>query len=109
MVALFAVSGAAGLIDQVCFSKYLGYVVGGTAHAVSAVLAAFMTGLSLGAWLGGRWAVRIRRPLAAYGVLELCVAGAVALTPFGFRELGPLYSALAAALPDSLAAVSVLR
>ncbi len=29
--ALFAVSGAAGLVDQVCFSKYLGYVVGGTA------------------------------------------------------------------------------
>jgi spermidine synthase len=109
MVALFAVSGAAGLIDQVCFSKYLGYVVGGTAHAVSAVLAAFMTGLSLGAWLGGRWAVRVPRPLAAYGVLELCVAAAVALTPFGFRELGPLYSALAAALPDSLAAISVLR
>jgi spermidine synthase len=50
VVALFVVSGGAGLIDQVCFSKYLGYVVGGTAHAVSAVLAAFMTGLSLGAW-----------------------------------------------------------
>lgn len=107
--ALFAVSGAAGLVDQVCFSKYLGYVVGGTAHAVSAVLAAFMTGLSLGALLGGRWAGRIRRPLAAYGVLELCVALAVLVTPFGFRALGPLYSAAAAALPDSLAAVSALR
>ena len=109
LAALFAVSGAAGLIDQVCFSKYLGYIVGGTAHAVNAVLAAFMTGLSLGAWLGGRWATRFPRPLAAYGVLELGVAAAVALTPFGFRELGPLYSAVAAALPDSLAAVSVFR
>ena len=107
--ALFAISGAAGLVDQVCFAKYLGYVVGGTAHAVSAVLAAFMTGLSLGALLGGRWAGRVRRPLAAYGVLELCVAAAVLATPFGFRALGPLYSAAAAALPDSLAAISALR
>jgi len=107
--ALFALSGGAGLVDQVCFSKYLGYVVGGTAHAVSAVLAAFMTGLSLGALLGGRWAARVRRPLAAYGVLELAVAVTVVLTPFGFRALAPLYSAAAAALPDSLAAISALR
>ena len=54
-VGLFVFSGATGLIDQLCFSKYLGYVVGATAHAVSAVLAAFMTGLALGAFLGGRW------------------------------------------------------
>src|SRR5690349_3600953 len=38
-LGLFVVSGATGLVDQLCFSKYLGYVVGGTAHAVSAVLA----------------------------------------------------------------------
>ena len=52
LVGLFTVSGAAGLVDQVCFSKYLTYVVGATAHAVSAVLAAFMTGLMVGATVG---------------------------------------------------------
>src|SRR6187401_1230736 len=35
-IALFVASGAAGLVDQVCFSKYLSYVVGATAYAVSA-------------------------------------------------------------------------
>ena len=35
-LGLFVVSGATGLVDQLCFSKYLGYVVGSTAHAVSA-------------------------------------------------------------------------
>ena len=54
VAALFVASGAAGLVDQVCFSKYLSYVVGSTAHAVSAVLAAFMAGMALGAQLGGR-------------------------------------------------------
>src|SRR5262245_8143529 len=63
ILTLFVLSGAAGLIDQLCFSKYLSYVVGSTAHAVSAVLSAFMTGLALGAFLGGKYARRVRRPL----------------------------------------------
>ena len=42
-LSLFLFSGATALIDQLCFSKYLSYVVGSTAYAVSAVLAAFMT------------------------------------------------------------------
>jgi spermidine synthase len=108
-LGLFVVSGATGLVDQLCFSKYLGYVVGGTAYAVSAVLAAFMTGLSVGAHFGGKWSARIRRPLVAYGVLEGVVAVAVALTPLGFRLLTPLYAALARSAPDSLAALSMVR
>jgi len=109
MLGLFVVSGATGLVDQLCFSKYLGYVVGATAHAVSAVLAAFMTGLALGAHLGGKWSTRIRRPLVAYGVLELVVAGAVALAPLGFRLLTPLYASFARSAPDSLVLLSALR
>jgi len=109
VLLLFWLSGAAALVDQVCFSKYLGYVVGSTAHAVSAVLAAFMTGLALGAALAGRFAARVRRPLAAYAVLELAVAATVALSPLAFGALTPLYSSLARALPDSLAALSAVR
>lgn len=108
-LVLFLVSGATGLIDQLCFSKYLTYVVGSTAHAVSAVLAAFMAGLAIGAHFGGKLALTVRRPLAAYGVLELLVAATVALCPFAFKALTPAYVALAHALPDSLAAVSALR
>ena len=108
-LALFVFSGMTGLIDQLCFSKYLSYVVGSTAHAVSAVLAAFMTGLALGAHLGGKASARVRRPLLAYGVLELLVAFSVALSPLAFRALTPLYVALAGAAPGSLALVSGLR
>jgi spermidine synthase len=108
-LGLFVLSGATGLVDQICFAKYLTYIVGSTAYAVSAVLAAFMTGLALGAHLGGRRAARVDRPLFAYGVLELVVAVFVALTPFGFELLTPLYAALARSAPDSLALLSALR
>ncbi|HYO95888.1 MAG TPA: fused MFS/spermidine synthase, partial [Polyangiaceae bacterium] len=108
-LGLFVVSGATGLVDQLCFSKYLGYIVGSTAYAVSAVLAAFMTGLALGAHWGGKLSARIRRPLVAYGWLELVVAVAVALTPLGFRALTPFYASLAESAPESLATLTVLR
>src|SRR3954471_870886 len=108
-LALFVVSGATGLIDQLCFSKYLSYIVGSTAYAVSAVLAAFMTGLSIGAHWGGRASLRVSRPLRAYGVLELIVAAAVAATPFAFHVLTPFYAHLARSMPNSLFALSVIR
>lgn len=109
LLALFIVSGGTGLVDQLCFSKYLGYIVGATAHAVSAVLAAFMTGLALGAHLGGKWSSRVSRPLLAYGVLELVVALAVVAAPLGFGALTPLYADLARQAPDSFMLLTGLR
>jgi len=108
-LALFVISGATGLIDQLCFSKYLSYIVGSTAYAVSAVLAAFMTGLAVGAHLGGKASPRVTRPLRAYGFLELIVAAAVAATPLAFHLLTPLYTHLARSMPNSLVALSILR
>ena len=109
ILALFVLSGATGLVDQLCFSKYLSYVVGSTAHAVSAVLSAFMTGLALGAFLGGRYARSVKRPLVAYGVLELVVGVTVALSPAAFQALAPLYAAIARSAPGSLVALSAAR
>jgi spermidine synthase len=106
---LFLASGATGLVDQLCFSKYLSYIVGSTAHAISAVLAAFMAGLALGAHWGGKLTRRVERPLLVYGILELVVAAAVALSPLAFGALTPLYVLLARALPESLATLSVVR
>jgi len=108
-IGLFVASGAAGLVDQVCFSKYLSYVVGATAYAISAVLAAFMTGLALGAFWGGKASLRVKRPVMVYGALELLVAAAVAIAPLEFDALGTLYANVARRAPDSLALLSGLR
>ena len=108
-IGLFVASGAAGLVDQVCFSKYLSYVVGATAYAISAVLAAFMTGLALGAFWGGKVSLGVKRPVLVYGALELVVAAAVAIAPFEFEALATLYASVARRAPDSLALLSALR
>jgi spermidine synthase len=74
LAALFFVSGAAGLVDQVVWLRHLGLVFGNTTLATATLLAVFLGGLGGGAWLLGRIASRLRRPLLAYGVVELGVA-----------------------------------
>jgi spermidine synthase len=106
---LFLVSGGTALLYQVAFGKKLGTIFGATAYAVSAVLAAFMGGLALGSYLGGRYGQRVRRPLFVYGVAELLVGAVCALTPNLFDAIGTGYVAAVSALPSSLWAVSALR
>jgi spermidine synthase len=74
----FFLSGAAGLVYQVVWSRLLNEIFGVSAHAVTAVLATYLGGLALGSWLLGRVADRHSRPLRLYGLLELRV-GATAL------------------------------
>jgi spermidine synthase len=67
-------SGIAGLIYQVAWARYLTLLLGHTSYGVVAVLVAFMGGLAVGnAWLG-RYADRLRHPLALYGWLEVGIA-----------------------------------
>lgn len=51
-------SGAAALIYEVAWTRELSLVFGSTVYAVSMMLAAFMSGLSLGGVIGGRMADR---------------------------------------------------
>src|SRR5689334_2532877 len=86
----FFISGSAGLIYQVAWSKSLGLVFGHTVYAVATVLAAFMAGLALGSAVLGRWGETFPNALALYGWLELAagVAGALSLAGIaGVREL----------------------
>jgi len=106
---LFLLSGGTALLYQVAFGKKLSTIFGATAYAVSAVLAAFMAGLALGSWLGGKYGGRVRRPLAAYGVAEILVGIVCALTPLLFEGVAAAYLSSVRALPDSLWLVSGLR
>ncbi len=71
VLAAFLLSGAAALIYEVVWTRALSLVLGSTTHAVSTMLATFMAGLALGAWLGGRLADRSRNPLLLFGACEL--------------------------------------
>jgi len=63
VLVLFFLSGAAGLVYEVLWTRQLSLVFGVTTCAVSTVLATFMGGLALGSWLIGRAVDRRRNAL----------------------------------------------
>jgi spermidine synthase len=73
LLFVFVVSGFAGLIYQSIWSHYLGLVLGHAAYAQSLVLAIFMGGMSLGAWLAARWSSDWRGLIRAYAAIELLI------------------------------------
>lgn len=88
-------SGAAALVYQVAWARYLSLLLGHTSYAVVAVLVAFMGGLALGnAWLG-RYADRLRRPLALYAWLEVGIALYAVLFPLYFEGCRSAFVGLA--------------
>ncbi|MEK6283174.1 MAG: fused MFS/spermidine synthase [Acidobacteriota bacterium] len=94
VAACFILSGATGLIYEVLWARMLGLVFGATTLAISTVLAAFMGGLALGSALAGRLAFRIKRPIRAYGLLEIGIALYALAVPFLFYVVDDLYAVL---------------
>src|SRR5579863_8322426 len=91
LLVCFFLSGTAGLIDQVVWSKALGLIFGHTAYAVATVLAVFMAGLASGsAWIGRR-GERWDRPIALYAWLELGVAATAAFSLAGLAGVRATY------------------
>ena len=89
------ISGAAGLVYQVVWMRYLSLFLGHTSYAVVAVLVAFMGGLALGnAWLGAR-ADRVKRPLALYAWLEIGIAVYAVFFPYYYDWCDEAYVGLA--------------
>ncbi|MDP2314054.1 MAG: fused MFS/spermidine synthase [Pseudomonadota bacterium] len=88
---VFFLSGATSLVYESVWGRELHLVFGTSQFAIATVLAAFMTGLATGGYIGGRLSDRVRRPLRVYGILE----AAVGLYALGFptvvRALEPIY------------------
>jgi spermidine synthase len=109
VAGLYFVSGLTGLVYEVTFSKYLSYVFGATAYASSAVLVAFMGGLSLGGVLVARFNDRIERRYFFYGAAEILVGCFCAVSPWLFAAIGNVYVVVARAIPASLPVLVVVR
>lgn len=69
-IALFVVSGFAGLIYQSVWSHYLGLILGHAAYAQSLVLAIFMGGMAYGSYLASKRGSNIRDLILAYAIIE---------------------------------------
>ncbi|MFP2895900.1 hypothetical protein [Corallococcus sp. 4LFB] len=102
MAALLFLSGATALVYELVWSKYLGNVLGNSGQAHAVVLATFMGGLALGAFVFGRTADRVKSPLALYGVLELGVGLYALAFPYVLGALEHLWLALAPHVPEGL-------
>lgn len=83
----FAFSGMAALTYEVLWTRELSLIFGSTVYAVSMMLGSFMSGLALGAFLGGKWADRSKNLFTTFSLLELGIA------VFGLMSL-PLIQAL---------------
>jgi spermidine synthase len=70
---LFVLSGAAGLIYESIWTRYLGLFVGHDAYAQIVVLVIFLGGMSAGAMVVSRWGHRVSNPLLAYALVEFAV------------------------------------
>ncbi len=102
----FVLSGAAGLIYESIWSRYLGLFVGHSAYAQIIVLTIFLGGMSAGALLAGERSARLRDPLLAYALVELAVGvfglafhpAFVRITEFAYDSIFPRMAGGAAAV-----------
>ena len=92
--ALFLVSGAAGLVYEVAWTRALSMVMGSSIYAFACMLASFLLGIALGSLAAQRFADRVRRPLVAYaggtavlGVLSLLSLSVLPFLPAAFMAL----------------------
>jgi spermidine synthase len=81
--ALFTVSGFAGLIYESLWSHYLKLFLGHAAYAQTLVLALFMGGMAVGAWLCSRGSARWGNLLRGYAVAE----GVIGLAALAFHPV----------------------
>jgi spermidine synthase len=93
ILTCFFLSGAAGLVYQVAWSKALGLIFGHTAYAIATVLAVFMAGLAAGSAFFGRWGKDQAEPIALYSRIEFLAGVTGAFSLAGFAGVRSLYLA----------------
>src|SRR5216110_865120 len=106
---LFFLSGATGLVYELLWVRVLYQTFGSTIQSVTTVVAAYMGGLGLGAWLLGRRADRHERPAALYGRLEIAIGVFGLASPLVLAVTHHIYVGTAAALALDGAASVALR
>ena len=108
MILLYLLSGFAGLLYEIVWSRLLALQLGHTSGAISTVLAAFMGGLAAGAFFGGRAASRLTpaQALRAYAFLELLVAACAIALPLVLLATSPLLADLYGDGPSAIFAIA---
>ena len=91
LTIVFIFSGAAGLMYESIWTRYLGLFVGHSAYAQIIVLVIFLGGMSVGAMAVGRRSQTLREPLLWYAIVEVIIG----LIGLAFHDVFRLTTALA--------------
>lgn len=94
ITGLFFFSGALGLVYEVVWARQLTLLMGVSIYSVSAVVAAFMGGLGLGAEFFGRKLDKGLAPIRLYSLMEIGIGAYVLLFPAVLAVLQKVYVAL---------------
>lgn len=106
---LFFLSGATGLVYELLWVRLLYQSFGSTIQSVTTVVAAYMGGLGLGAYLLGARSDRHPRPAALYGRLEILIGCFGLISPLVLGLAQQAYIALARGLPEGSGLSVALR
>ena len=107
---LFLLSGVAGLVYQIVWTRMLVLVFGNTMLATSTVLSAFMGGLAAGSYVLGRYIDNKPRPLIqVYAVLEAGIGLFALMFPLFLKGATPIYAALYSAAEGNIILLNLVR
>ena len=106
---LFFLSGATGLVYELLWVRLLYQSFGSTIQSVTTVVAAYMGGLGLGAYLLGAKVDRHPRPAVLYGRLEILIGCFGLISPLVLSLAQHAYIALARGLPEGSGLSVALR
>jgi spermidine synthase len=96
-------SGFAALVYQVTWSRMLSLTFGSSILAVSAVVAGFMGGMGIGAWLYHRFGERVGIAIRAYAWLEIGIGVSAGLLTLCFDPLPQAFASVSSHVPAGLA------
>jgi spermidine synthase len=88
--SLFFLTGAAALVYQTVWIRLAARLFGSDAGGLAVVLATFMGGMALGAWLLAPLVRRTKRPVQLFAGIEAGLGGWAALSPTLFELADPV-------------------
>jgi spermidine synthase len=108
LLSVFFASGISALLYQIVWLKYLGLIFGNTVYAAATLIAVFLGGLGIGAFLFSR-AFPSRPPLLVYAGTEALIGLIGAFSPNGFELLNRGYIAAFPSVHQSALLMTLVR
>jgi len=73
-LAAIAVSGAAAMVYEVCWTRTLSLIIGGSTYAFTVMLSTFLSGIFIGSTFCAKVVDKFKQPFLAFGVFQIFVA-----------------------------------